>query len=247
MFSRPLHSRRRISKTAPPKRMRRSARMPQLFVPGQGLPRDAARGLRDLGYECVHVGEIGMSMASGEEIVRFAPGRTAVVVTLDVCALRKSPNCIRFAATRLERELKPGSLVTVMSGRGNPPATSCRSAVPDEPPGAEGAFIDSDLPEPDFRAVSPQPELLTSGAFNRPISAYLSGVSRVRASQTILVSRLARRFRRRREAPSGNVRRNISRTCCAAWSASTSPGRSARLEFDCFGWGTRCRGWERAC
>jgi hypothetical protein len=71
----------------------------------------------------------------------------------------------------------------------------------------------------------------TSGAFNRPISAYLSGVSRVRASQTILVSRLARRPRRRREAPSGSVRRNISRTCCAAWSASTSPGRSVRADL----------------
>ena len=53
--------------------------------------------------------------------------------------------------------------------------------------------------------------LCPSRAFNRLISAYLSGVSRVCASRTILVSRLARRPRRRREAPSGNVRRNISR------------------------------------
>ena len=103
----------------------------------------------------------------------------------------------------------------------------------------------------EVNATAPSEDLsnadqLPDGAFNRLISAYLSGVLRVCASQTILVSRLARRSRRRREAPSGNVRRNISRMCCVAWSASTSPGRSARLEFDCFGWGARCRGWERA-
>jgi len=49
----------------------------------QGVPRDAVGRLRDLGYDCVHVGEAGMSMAADEAILSFALGRNGVVVTLD--------------------------------------------------------------------------------------------------------------------------------------------------------------------
>jgi predicted nuclease of predicted toxin-antitoxin system len=49
----------------------------------QGVPRDSAGRLRELGYECVHVGEVGMSTAADEEILRFALWKNGVVVTLD--------------------------------------------------------------------------------------------------------------------------------------------------------------------
>ena len=35
----------------------------------QGVPRDAAKLLRQLGYDCTHVGELQMSRASDEEIL----------------------------------------------------------------------------------------------------------------------------------------------------------------------------------
>ena len=53
------------------------------LVLDQGVPRDAAALLRDLGYECIHVGEIGMWNAADEEILAFALGKHATIVTLD--------------------------------------------------------------------------------------------------------------------------------------------------------------------
>jgi predicted nuclease of predicted toxin-antitoxin system len=49
----------------------------------QGVPRDAATRLRDLGYECTHVGEIGMWKAADDEIVAWALGNNSIVVTQD--------------------------------------------------------------------------------------------------------------------------------------------------------------------
>ena len=49
----------------------------------QGIPRDAATHLRGLGYECIHLGEIGMSKAADEEILAFSLEKNAIVVTLD--------------------------------------------------------------------------------------------------------------------------------------------------------------------
>jgi predicted nuclease of predicted toxin-antitoxin system len=49
----------------------------------QGLPRDAAQLLRQLGYDCTHVGELYMSRASDEEILAWAREQGATVVTLD--------------------------------------------------------------------------------------------------------------------------------------------------------------------
>lgn len=49
----------------------------------EGVPRDAAALLRELGYDCTHVGEIGMSQASDQEIIAWSLERTATVVTLD--------------------------------------------------------------------------------------------------------------------------------------------------------------------
>src|SRR5437016_936860 len=53
------------------------------LVLDQGVPRDAATGLRGHGWECVHVGEVGMSKATDEEILALALERRAVVVPLD--------------------------------------------------------------------------------------------------------------------------------------------------------------------
>ena len=49
----------------------------------QGVPRDAAYLLRQLGYDCTHVGELQMSKASDEEILAWARKENAIVVTLD--------------------------------------------------------------------------------------------------------------------------------------------------------------------
>ena len=52
------------------------------LVLDQGLPRDAAGGLRDLGHECVHVGDAEMWNADDDQILAWS-GNDAVVVTLD--------------------------------------------------------------------------------------------------------------------------------------------------------------------
>jgi predicted nuclease of predicted toxin-antitoxin system len=106
------------------------------LVLDQGVPRDAAAHLRALGYECIHLGEIGMSRAADEEILAFSLERNAVVVTLDadlhtILALSgaSGPSVIRLRLQGLgalevvklvknvlasfEADLKCGSLVTV--------------------------------------------------------------------------------------------------------------------------------------
>ena len=53
------------------------------LVLDQGVPRDAATQFRDCGYECIHVGEIGMWKAAGDEVLALALEQHATVVTLD--------------------------------------------------------------------------------------------------------------------------------------------------------------------
>jgi predicted nuclease of predicted toxin-antitoxin system len=53
------------------------------LVLDQGLPRDAAGLLRELGHECAHVGEVGMARAPDREILAWAVEQNATVVTLD--------------------------------------------------------------------------------------------------------------------------------------------------------------------
>jgi len=53
------------------------------LVLDRGVPRDAALRLRSLGYSCTHLGEIGMSRATDEEILAFSLEESAAVVTLD--------------------------------------------------------------------------------------------------------------------------------------------------------------------
>ena len=106
------------------------------LVLDQGVPRDAATRLRGLGYECTHVGEIGMGKAADDEILAWSLGKNAIVVTLDadfhtILAVSgaSGPSVIRLRMQGLgsqevvdvvrrvlagfEAELKRGSLVTV--------------------------------------------------------------------------------------------------------------------------------------
>ena len=106
------------------------------LVLDQGVPRDAATRLRGLGYECLHLAEIGMSKAADEEIPAFSLERNAIVVTLDadlhtILALSgaSGPSVIRMRLQGLgslgvvelvqnvlagfQTDLKRGSLVTV--------------------------------------------------------------------------------------------------------------------------------------
>lgn len=53
------------------------------LVLDQGVPRDTAARLRERGYECTHVGEVGMSRASDQEILAWSLEQDAAVVTLD--------------------------------------------------------------------------------------------------------------------------------------------------------------------
>ena len=99
----------------------------------QGVPRDAASLLRELGYDCTHVGEIGMSRAADQEILAWALGENATVVTLDadfhtilavsgatapsVIRLRRQGlrapavvEIIRNVAARFQAELEHGSM-----------------------------------------------------------------------------------------------------------------------------------------
>ena len=64
------------------------------LVLDQGVSRDAAALLRSLGYDCTHVGEIGMSQAADEEILAFSLGRNAVVVNTGR-GLSRDPGSLR--------------------------------------------------------------------------------------------------------------------------------------------------------
>ena len=106
------------------------------LVLDQGVPHDAASLLRGLGYDCTHVGELGMSKAADEEIIALALERSAVVVTLDadfhaILAVSgaQGPSVIRMrlqgldaaqvvevvrkAFASFEVELECGALITV--------------------------------------------------------------------------------------------------------------------------------------
>jgi len=102
----------------------------------QGIPRDAAARLRASGYNCSHVGELGMSVATDAEILAWAIEQNAAVVTLDadfhtILAVSgaTAPSVIRLriqgldaiavvallqkVITAYESELLRGALVTV--------------------------------------------------------------------------------------------------------------------------------------
>jgi predicted nuclease of predicted toxin-antitoxin system len=84
-----------------------------LWLFDQGIPRNAAKLLRDFGFDAIHVGEIGMAAASDDEIIRLARSEDRVIVTLDSdfhAALARSssrkPSVIRLR----EEGLKAGNV-----------------------------------------------------------------------------------------------------------------------------------------
>jgi predicted nuclease of predicted toxin-antitoxin system len=102
----------------------------------QGVPRDAAVLLRDSGYECIHVSDIGMSVASDSDILDQARDNHAILVTLDAdfhmilaVTSANSPSVIRLriegldaaAVTKIvqavldqfKNELTRGAMITV--------------------------------------------------------------------------------------------------------------------------------------
>jgi predicted nuclease of predicted toxin-antitoxin system len=75
----------------------------------QGVPRDAAGFLREGGYDCIHVGEIGMWAAADSEILAWAAGREAIIVTLDA----DFHAILKWVLANYEADLARGCVVTV--------------------------------------------------------------------------------------------------------------------------------------
>ena len=106
----------------------------------QGLPRDIAVGLREAGWDVVHVGEIGLARASDPAILQRAKDESRVVLTLDsdfhqLLALSggSQPSVVRFRdeglsveqmfevlvqiETRFNNALIDGAVASVRRGR----------------------------------------------------------------------------------------------------------------------------------
>ena len=77
----------------------------------QGLPRSTALKLRELGWDVVHVGEIGSSRATDQEILQRGRTDGRVVVTLDadfqrilVLSAQRQPSVVRVRIEGLDGE-----------------------------------------------------------------------------------------------------------------------------------------------
>ncbi len=88
----------------------------------QGLPRSAARLLRDAGIATVHVGEIGMFDAEDVAIIQKARDEGSIVVTLDadfhaLLALNSSlkPSVIRIRIERLRAQALMELLLIILA------------------------------------------------------------------------------------------------------------------------------------
>lgn len=106
----------------------------------QGVPRDAAVTLRNLGWDVMHAGELGLGAAEDSEILTRAQSENRVCVTLDsdfhaLLALSgaSSPSVVRVRLEKIggpemarilgavwqqhEADLDAGAVVTVTAGR----------------------------------------------------------------------------------------------------------------------------------
>ena len=102
----------------------------------QGLPRSAVRLLREIGWDVVHVGDLGLAAATDAQILEHARAENRVVITLDADFHRllaisgaKAPSVVRIreegltaaplvrlltdALTRIDQALDAGAMVTV--------------------------------------------------------------------------------------------------------------------------------------
>jgi predicted nuclease of predicted toxin-antitoxin system len=106
----------------------------------QGLPRSAARLLREAGVDTIHVGEIGYSDADDASILKRARDEERTVVTFDadfhaLLALSRAPSpsviririeglygqkaadLIQAVLPRCRQDLEQGAMITVQPGR----------------------------------------------------------------------------------------------------------------------------------
>jgi len=102
----------------------------------QGLPRTAAKILKEKGWDVLHTGDIGLSRASDNEILEYARAEKRAIVTLDAdfhailaVANESEPSVIRIRQERLKgpaladlieniwpsiiEQLKSGAIVSV--------------------------------------------------------------------------------------------------------------------------------------
>ncbi|MDP2647273.1 MAG: DUF5615 family PIN-like protein [Desulfobacterales bacterium] len=102
----------------------------------QGLPRTAAKILRETGWDALHTGDIGFSQAADQEILTYARLESRVVITLDadfhaILAVQneKSPSVVRIRREglkgpelanlietiwpKIREQLESGAMVTV--------------------------------------------------------------------------------------------------------------------------------------
>lgn len=72
----------------------------------QGLPRTACRLLADAGWDAIHVGDLGLSRATDQQILDFALSDNRVCVTLDADfhALLATANASGPSVVRIRKE-----------------------------------------------------------------------------------------------------------------------------------------------
>ena len=88
----------------------------------QGLPRGAVLHLRRASWDVVHVGEIGMSRATDQEILDYARRENRVCVTLDadfhallVLGSEQSPSVVRIRIEGLQTMAMAELLIRIES------------------------------------------------------------------------------------------------------------------------------------
>jgi predicted nuclease of predicted toxin-antitoxin system len=94
------------------------------LVLDQGIPRDAAAFLRERGHDCIHVGEIGMSMATDAETdfhailaVSRASAPSVIRIRMQGLDAIAVAELVQKVIAAFADELAHGSLVTVKANK----------------------------------------------------------------------------------------------------------------------------------
>src|SRR4051812_37853716 len=89
------------------------------LVLDQGIPRDAAAGLRGHGFDCLHAGKVGVSKATDEDAdsthsCRYASrGPSVIRLRLQGLGAAQAVELLQRVTTGFEIDLNSGSVVTV--------------------------------------------------------------------------------------------------------------------------------------